>query len=166
MNKMVKTNWKDSEEKQMLKNDIIRGVVTADMTATAVYEMHDGAYKKYDLKNFKINLTNLRKFIKRNMEKAKDEDAVLANTLKGREAEYKASNKTWQSSKARKVLIADLRSGVTKGKKPKEIYESRRVYQEEYDLKHFRDNMNKEKRKPKKKQSGYWTSVQNNQGRR
>jgi hypothetical protein len=39
------------------------------------------------------------------METAKDEDAVLANTLKGREAEYKASNKTWQSLKVRKALI-------------------------------------------------------------
>jgi hypothetical protein len=39
MNKMVKKNWKDREEKQMLMNDIICGVVTADMTAAAVYSV-------------------------------------------------------------------------------------------------------------------------------
>jgi hypothetical protein len=163
MNKMAKSSWKDSEEKQMLKKDILRGYVRPDMSATEV--MHGGAYKKYNLNKFRTNLSNLRKSIKKSTDKAKHEDDVLANTLKGREAEYNASNKTWQSSKARKALIADMRSGVTKGKKPKEIYKSRRVYQEEYDLKHFPDNMNKENQKTKKKQSGYWTNVMQNQGR-
>jgi hypothetical protein len=165
MNKMVQTNWKNSKEKHMLKKAILRGAVTAEMTATAVYEMHDGAYKKYDLKNFQTNFYNLRKSIKKGKAKAEDEDDILSNTLKGREAAYNASNKTWESSMARKALIADMLAGATKGKKPKEIYESRPVYQEEYDLKHFRDNMNKEKRKKKSKQGGHWTSVQMNKGR-
>jgi hypothetical protein len=82
MNKMVQTNWKNSEEKQMLKKDILCGAVTAEMTATAVYEMHDGAYKKYDLKNFQTNYHNLRKSIKKGKAKAEDEDDILANTLK------------------------------------------------------------------------------------
>jgi hypothetical protein len=84
--------------------------------------------------------------------------------LKGREAEYNASNKTWESLMVRKALIADMLAGATKGKKPKEIYESRRVYQENYNLKHFRDNMSKEKQKKKSKQSDHWTSVQMNKG--
>jgi hypothetical protein len=65
MNKMVQTNWKNSEEKQMLKKDILHGAVTAETTATAVYKMHDGAYKKYDLKNFQTNFYNLSKSIKK-----------------------------------------------------------------------------------------------------
>jgi hypothetical protein len=148
---MVKTNWRYSEEKKILKHDIENAVVLPSMTATQVYEMHDGIYKKYQLQNFKNNLTNLRDVIEKGKKKARNKRKMLANTLNGKEDKYNAPGKTWQSSEARKTLLLDIHSGVTANMTPKQIYESRTVYQA-YDLTKFRNNLNKEKYKLAAKQ--------------
>jgi hypothetical protein len=55
---MVKETWLNSKEKHMLKADIENGYVTDKMHPSVVYKMLNGAYKKFDQKNFKNNCTD------------------------------------------------------------------------------------------------------------
>jgi hypothetical protein len=46
-------------EKEQLKLDILSGVISPEMRASVVYNMHDGIYHKFEHVNFQSNLRNL-----------------------------------------------------------------------------------------------------------
>ena len=116
--------WKESEAKFLLRDDIIGGIVTSDMTPKEVYKMRD-CYSDYKYERFRSNLRSLRLAVKNGLERAeKDEEAFLHDmNLFGKQAEGK-----WHRSDAYKILKEDIKSGQLKDKKPKEVYNSRHEY--------------------------------------
>jgi hypothetical protein len=155
---MAKSKWRKSDEKKKLKEDIENGIVTDQMTARYVYDMREGIYHAYEYDKFQTNLKNLILSIQKAKNLAVEEVEILGNTLEGKLDDYNSSSKTWQWSDARKSAKAEIKSGLAAGKTPKEIYLSKPEYQE-YTLKQFRDNFNKEKYKLDATTSGYWMNI-------
>lgn len=131
--------WKKSREKEMLKKDIIDGVVREEMNPEQVYNMHAG-YKKFKYVNFKQNLRSLHKTINR-----KKHAMIVGNVaferFKRSAESYGGGNSTeqisWYNSKAKKLLASDIDAGYHLAKNPKEIWQSRQEYQE-FELDKFR----------------------------
>ena len=157
--------WRKSDEKKKLKEDIEKGRVTDLMPAKQVYNMHEGMYHKYDFDKFAVNFRNLKIYIAKGKKLAAEAVVILGNTLEGKLDDYNSSSKTWQWSDARKSAQEAITTKSATGKKPKEIYQSKLEYQE-YTLKQFRDNFNKEKYKMDAGTSGYWLSIKERQARR
>ena len=57
--------WITSEEKKILRKDIISGAVSENIPADLVYDMHEGIYHDFPYDNFKVNLKNLIAAIKK-----------------------------------------------------------------------------------------------------
>jgi hypothetical protein len=152
-----KKTWLNSKEKQMLKADIENDYVTDKMHPSMVYKMHNGAYK-FDQKNFKNNLYRLRESIKASKKLAATEAGILTNSMQGKPDINCNRQTTWFFSDARRILIRDDKAGLLCGMTPKQIYDSNPVYQT-FELKAFRDNLNKEKNRKESKGSGYWMNV-------
>ena len=150
-------NWLKSEEKEMLRSDIIMGVVLDDMTPEIVYYMHDGAYKIFEFHKFKTNLRNLRIAIKKKQAEAQEDEVALVNTLEHRNRIMGGVENLpyprWSDSSALKLLLQDLASGVLENMKPAAVWMSRPEYRV-YPLSVFRDHIYKEKTKPFVK--AYW----------
>ena len=132
----VSTKWAQSQAKYLLRNDIISGIVTKEMSAKSIYMMRP-CYSKFKYKNFRTNLRSLRKLVERDFVRAEvDEQAYLHDkALFGITADG-----AWHRSDACKLLKDDILKGKLEGKKPKEVYESRAEYQE-YSLQKLRSQV-------------------------
>jgi hypothetical protein len=151
---MVK--WRNSKEKENLRDDIINGVVTAEMRPSAVYNMRNGTYHKFPYVNFQTNLRNLRIAIaKLKVAKMEDEIALddTARRWQERPAHGPGNYPIWHESVAKALLIGDIASGAIEGLQPAQVRQRRPEYQI-YPLKVFRDFLHKEKTKPVIK--AYW----------
>jgi DNA-binding NtrC family response regulator len=150
---MVKT-WKTSKEKEQLKNDILSGVVSHEMKAAEVYNMHEGIYHRFEYVNFQNNLRNLRNAIHRSKIAAHEDEIAFRTTLQRwrqepETEEYPPSHE----SEAKELLLEDIASGELEGLKPAQVHQLRPEYQE-YPLTVFRDHLIKETKKPTVK--AYW----------
>jgi hypothetical protein len=61
--------WRNSKAKELLYKDIVSGEVNEDMEAEIVYGMKV-EYQQYPLKNFRTNLRNLIKVVRKHQERA------------------------------------------------------------------------------------------------
>jgi hypothetical protein len=125
-------NWKDSEAKRLLREDIISGVVQASMAAKDVYDMWP-EYKKWAFKNFQTNLKNLCKAIANSYTpmladcKAYGHDQTLLMTLR---ADENTQDIPWhKKSEAKKLLKQDIDDGKHKQMKPEVLHGTRDEYQ-------------------------------------
>ena len=127
------TKWAQSQAKHLLRNDIIAGIVTKEMSPKSVYTMRP-CYSKYKYTNFRNNLLSLRKAVERDLGRAEvDEQAYLHDkALFGMTADG-----SWNRSEAYKLLKDDIQKGKLEGKLPKQVYNSRLEYQD-YSLQKFR----------------------------
>lgn len=156
--------WKKSQEKAMLKKNILDGVVRVEMNPEEVYQMYDG-YKKYKYVNFKRNLQCLHNTINR-----KKQQMIVGNVAFERFKKSASSSRlgsglhlpntstSWYNSAAKTLLASDIHAGHHLGKGPKEIWQSRKEYQE-FNLDKFRNHyytlskkMAKENTKAQKKE--------------
>ena len=116
--------WAKSDAKFLLREDVIGGIVTAEMKPKEVYDMRD-CYADYKYENFRANLRSLRLAVKEGLSRAEaDEEAYLDDkALYG-----KTADGAWHRSVAYTLLKDDMRTGKVDGKKPKEVYDSRKEY--------------------------------------
>ena len=150
---MVK--WIISKEKEMLRSDIVNGIVLGTMSPEEVYDMHDGAYHVFPFKNFRVNLKNLRAAMIRSFRDAQEDEDCLVNTLKeknpltGDQAQYPK----WSNSIAQTLLGQDIEAGIFDQMAPATLWTTRPEYME-FPLTVFRNHIYKEKMKPLAR--SYW----------
>jgi hypothetical protein len=151
---MPPTLWIKSEAKEILKKDIIDGIVNDTMDARYVYLMHE-EYKEYDFKKFQNNFRSLKKVIKKHIHRAQDDDACLKHDLVDHHRNDVTSGgfPFWDTSNARVLLKKDIDEGLHNQMRPMELWQSRNEYQE-FTLKKFRDHVTQESRR--RKQNAYW----------
>ena len=75
-------NWISSSQKEVLRKDIMSGIVSETTPAEVLYNMHNGIYHAFPLKNFKVNLKNLVAAIQKKEQNAQRDEELLQNTLK------------------------------------------------------------------------------------
>ena len=155
MNRGKTIDWKNSNEKALLKREIIAGKVTDLMLPGEVYNMYNGVFHKFEYKNFRINMNHLKKSIDESKLYAASDAVMLSNTIANAPID-RFNEPSWQSSKAKVSISSGFKSGYLNGKTPKQIYDSNPDYKE-FDFKQFSDNFYKEKHAGKKK--SYWASV-------
>ena len=147
-----KIKWRKSKAKILLNTAIMNGTVpenaldndgNATMTLDAIYGLHQ-EFALYDFTKFAGRLARVRADIQSNISRA--EDDVIAFEL------YKLNHDVslfsrkgyiqWQGSDSRRCLLKDLKNGwfLTK-QKPKQLWESRPEYYEQFPLKVFRDKI-------------------------
>lgn len=151
-------NWKESKGKQILRNDIISGVVTDDMPAEDVYAMSE-EYQKYAYKYFRVYLRYLRSSIHRQMDAVKKSTDAFEGFLYRAKAAKEAQNEEalpdscppqnrsypkWDESDAKLLLQEDIKEGRDESLWPKDLWLSRPEYQL-FPLKVFRDHLYGEK---------------------
>jgi hypothetical protein len=146
-------SWKSSEEKKILKDDIINGLISGDNDIRLIYDMYDGMYHRFPFDNFKVNFKNLVAAVNKQKQNAVQDRAILANTLMQRPLQAPPDFPPWHSSDARRLLLLDFESGTIANMIPSAIQQVRPEYMV-YSKKKFRDNYYKEKYKPVTK--AYW----------
>ena len=127
-------DWRTSEAKFLLREDIIVGNVTSDMEAQEVYVMRP-CYSHYKFNSFRTNLRNLRKAVRRDLSRSEEDEAAYFHDkyLFGA-----TTNGAWHTSDAYKNLKEDIAAGRNVGRKPKDLYNSRSEYKA-FPLKKFRN---------------------------
>lgn len=147
--------WKKSNEKEILKQNILDGLVREDMNPEEVYNMHEG-YKQFPYANFKRNLLCLHKTINRKKHQMIVGNVAFEKFKKTAAESYDRGNDTteqspWFSSEAKTLLMSDIEAGRHLGKNPKEIWQSRPEYQK-FILNRFRNHYYTLKSKMTKKE--------------
>ena len=136
--------WKTSEAKALLREDIISKRVPASMGAKEVYAMR-AEYKEFPIKNFPTNLKNLRKAIADNFARmqvdceAYGHDRAILKTL----ATADPTNHPWHKSEAKKLLKQDIDEGKHLQMKPSELRGTRKEY-EAFGLEVFRKHIHQD----------------------
>ena len=135
--------WIKSKAKQVLREDIISGLVTPDMDTRTVYNMRDGLYHPYQFQNFITNLKNLRYAIELDYDRASEDAgfyghdvAIVHSQGIRKEADYLP----WHRDPAAHLLVKDVAEGKNKTMKPKEFRATRPEYQA-LPLKQFSDRI-------------------------
>lgn len=150
-----KESWKNSAAKQLLKDDIINGVVKEGMKPKEVYTMHD-EYKKWPQKNFGANLRSLRKKIDKDKEHMAEDEAAYRHDLQllKKLRQNDSVDVPWHRSEASALLKQDVRDGRHKVMKPIELYHSRQEYQH-FELTTFRNHIYQQVDEKAKRDSRY-----------
>ena len=125
------TPWAKSKAKQLLREDIIAGVVTPEMDGAAVFLMRP-EFQLYKLTNFKSNLGNLREAITKDHKRMQKDcewfghDLALLKTLRKNDP----LPIQWHQSEARKLLKQDIDDGLHTTMKPSDLWASRPEFAE------------------------------------
>ena len=144
--------WRKSKAKNLLHKAIMNGTVpekaldidgNTTMTLDAIYGLHQ-EFGLYDFTKFAERLARVRADIKSNKHRAED-DIIAFELCKLNHDVSLFSRKgyiQWQGSDAQRCLIEDLANGFfLTEQKPKDLWESRPEYYEQFPLKVFRDNI-------------------------
>ena len=149
--------WRNSHEKEVLWRDIVEYKVPVDMAAEEVYEMHDGIYKKFELKHFKTNLKNLHAAIEKDRERMyHDSAAYYSDMTKQRPPRSQTNKPHWNTHVAKDLLEIDLDDGLNMIMAPMELWATRSEYQE-FELEVFCKHIHQAVGARRKKQ--YWEDM-------
>jgi hypothetical protein len=141
--------WKTSRAKELLYDDIKKGIVTYDLAPELVYGMHL-QYQQYTFDKFKTYFDSLMDRMDVLRARADSDSAALANDILIRSP---SDALMWDGSDAKKQLQEDIAAGVVgTDAKPEQVWSSRPVYGA-FPLKKFRGHLYQERRP---KGSGYW----------
>ena len=157
-----KEKWAKSHARKLLYNDIKKGFVGIDATVdnkfcTDVYMMHQ-EYAAYNFDNFPSRIKGIQKIIKKNLERADDDqasfDKFCENNPVSQSSHYGYIQ--WQGSDAQKLVKKDIKNGVIssytkeKYKYPKMAYWlTKEEFYDEFPLQAFRDKIRQEIRTSK-----------------
>ena len=138
--------WRKSQAKEILKEAIVSGVVTDDMTAKEVHAMRP-EYLQFPIENFTSNFERLREAIKNDFKRMQEDcqayghDVGLLQLI--RLNENPVPKIPWHKSAAKPLLEEDITIGKHLTTKPKDIYHSRVEYRE-FSLEEFRNHIYQE----------------------
>ena len=132
--------WRNSNEKEVLRKDIVDFKVTEDMAAAQVYEMHNGIYKKFELKHFTTNLRNLRKSVEADRERMYFDSAAYYSDMSKQRPPRSQTKPHWNTHVAKDLLEIDLDEGLNTVMTPLELWLTRGEYQV-FELEVFRKHI-------------------------
>jgi SAP domain len=144
------TLWEKAKEK--LIQEIKDGVIKDDMKAADIHA-RDPVYKAVKIDNFKNNLRELRKRMKKFRQWADFDDEALRKDRELYPVDYEGR---WGGSKAEELLREDMKLGVHKQIKPSEFWLKRDEYKC-YDKDQFRKHIYQEERRGK--ETMFWLVV-------
>jgi hypothetical protein len=124
--------WKESNAKEVLRAEIISGLVTADMDAGQVYNMHPELYHAYPFSKFTTNLRNLRDAIDTEYERAAEDAACYGHDLAivhGQGFRSEPNYMPWHRSPAAALLAQDVAEGRNLTMPPRDLQATRPEYQ-------------------------------------
>ena len=145
--------WKDSAAKDYLYSLIVENKISPNLKPKQVYEQfcqNHPTFKNFqDYKNFASRLGRLREKHATRNDRAEVDDACLAHdrTIFPEPTIDTSGNAMWQKSTAQQLLRQDITDGKHKTMKPKELYETREEYYENYNLDFFRERIYQEQRR-------------------
>ena len=146
---MVKTKsskWIHSDAKTMLRDDIIHGVVDAQMTPMAVYQMRE-EYAAFKYENFRNNLKSLRNAVATSIDRMEIDSLFFGHDksimINARTSKPRTSPLWIESLLAPISLKQDVDEGLHNHLTPAELYASREEYQD-FPLKVFRNHIYQE----------------------
>jgi hypothetical protein len=149
----IATQWKNSEAKHLLERDLLDGTIpllSDDMGPKEVFQQRE-QFAEFDYKNFRSNLSNLRKQIIEKKERAISESAALARDrmIYPRATHNHRGEPRWDGSEAEWQLKKDMDDGKHKTMKPELLYRSREVFYLNYSLTVWRKHIEQEERSRK-----------------
>lgn len=121
--------WKDGEAKELLKTEIISGVVPANMDAREVYDMHKELYHRYKFANFATNLKNLREAIASDHARMIEDAACYGHDVHIISSLSLPDYLPWHKSPAASLLAQDVADGMNQSYTPIQLYAMRPEYQ-------------------------------------
>lgn len=151
-------DWRSSQAKQVLKKMIEEGRVTENSDAEVVYNSLR-IFQNYKLTNFKTNLKNLIKSVKKDEKRVSRDEAALKNDIEllGRPSRTSAGKPIWAGSTAEELLKSDVERLLHLHMKPEQLWLSRNEYQR-FELRSFRDRIYEIR--SKKLGKSYWLNKQ------
>lgn len=148
--------WINSEAKDLLRQDIEAGRVTAEMKPRAVRQMRP-EFRLYKLVNFGNNLRSLRKALSLQHELATFDQNAFENDERlfppAAANNQQRGYPHWNGSEAKRLLKLDVDANRHDTVTPKALYESRQEYQV-YPLAVFRKHIYQEVRS--RRDTAYW----------
>jgi hypothetical protein len=129
---MVKKNvkWIYSAAKIKLREDIIRGLVDAQMAPKDVYRMRE-EYSEFKYENFRTNLKSLRDAVATSIVRMQNDSLFFGHdkSVMMYEVQNEARSILWIESLAPLLLKQDINKGLHNRLTPSELYASRIEYQ-------------------------------------
>ena len=160
-----KLDWKTSFENAFLRSLLLdTNSSIQKMGDEEIYGRHKG-FQKYPLKNFKVNLRNLKKKIASEKKIAAEEYTAF----KLQQHNLPRNSKTcrgyphWNNHPAKVLLKKDVESGLANTLSPKDLYKKRAAYQE-FPPGVFRYHIYQQKRVIR--EHFYWVQKRNHFGRK
>ena len=141
--------WGKSRAKRLLKEDIVKGVVTDNMAPKDVYAMRQ-EYKQYKYENFCGNLLTLKKAVAKLYHRMGRDCEAYGHDRAMMMERIMRSPVPWHRSRASRLLQEDVKAGLHKKFKPQQLY-ARRIEYSAYPLHIFRKHIYQEQEKESKK---------------
>ena len=148
-------SWQNSLAKEMLKKDILDGLVTADMKPKQVLAMRQELYEPY-AKNFAANYRSLQRSLQALHDRSEEDDAWIVHdqSLFPRTDVDSLGRPRWDGSAAQQLLRDDMAAGALEELGgPTALRNTRSEYMR-FSLKVFTDHINQEK--TRKLQKSFW----------
>ena len=144
--------WENSRAKQIVRRGYIDETIPLTMPMDDIIELNPEVHKKWPVKQWKQNVRNLRKAIKRDKDRAMEDwlnyKVDIAKLKTNRPDNRKVP---WHLSEAAEYLKQDMAKGKHLEMKPRELYLTRPSYQE-FDLRTFRKHIYQRKDAEPKRQ--------------
>lgn len=144
MAKNKTTKWINSQAKILLRDDIVHGVVDAQMAPRDVYQMRE-EYSKFKYENFRTNLKSLREAVATSILQMQMDSLFFGHdkSIMMNERRKAPRSLLWIESLAPSLLKQDIDEGLHNHLTPAELYESRVEYQA-FPLQVFRNHIYQE----------------------
>lgn len=139
-----KAKWINSQAKILLQDDIIRGVVHAQMAPRDVYQMRK-EYLEFKYENFRTNLKSLRDAVATSILQMQMDSLFFGHdkSIMMNERQNAPRRLLWIESLAPSLLKKDIDEGLHEHLTPAELYASRTEYQA-FPLQIFRNHIYQE----------------------
>jgi hypothetical protein len=154
-------DWKSSKEKVLLRRMLMdEESPIHNMTPKEIFKSHVDFFTKYEWKNFKTNLKNLREKIISDRQLVLLEEAAFKQDIKNfpRNATTNRGYPFWDTHAAMGMLEKDVENGIAYELKPKQLRASKEEYQD-FPLLVFGRHVHQEKRK--QREEPYWVFKRN-----
>ena len=134
--------WDKSKSKRLIQEGILNLTILPDMSAEDV-QLMDKAHEKWPTVMLEERLNAVRKQIKRDQSRAKEDAMRYQSDLKFIMERRKANGEKqpWHLSPAANQLKADMKAGKHEQMKPEQLYRSNPVYYENFPLVVFRKHI-------------------------
>jgi hypothetical protein len=144
-------NWKDSDAKKLLYQDLISGLIPLEDMEPRVVYLQRPEFADFEISHFRDRLRDLRRQITDKNNSAASDSAALARDrlIYPKKTHNHRGEPRWEGSEAERLLRLDMDDGKHNRMKPMDLYNSREEYYANYPLAVFRGHINQEDKRRK-----------------